>query len=271
MQILSNKTRGYVIMAVNTPQVDYVYLATVLRDSIHRAMPDAKVSLITDQPHLADNKWDHTIPIVDRDDSNWKLANDWQVYGLSPYDRTIKLEADMYIPRSIEYWWDILEDRDLNIATTIRDFRGAVSPELFYRRTFAESGLPQTYNAITYFRKSPLAEEFYGYVRDIFENWSEYHQLLKYSSESRATTDVVYALAATAIGVEHCTMPHFQEFSMVHMKRIINDLSTEVWHDELHYEIHPDVLRIQTYPQLYPVHYHNKSFAYIIEEELRHA
>jgi hypothetical protein len=231
-------------------------------------MPTARVSIITDQT-VTDPLWDNIIHITSTDSSDWKLANDWQVYDLSPYDRTIKLEADMYIPRSIEYWWDILEDRDLNIATTIRNFRGEVSEELFYRRTFTESNLPQTYNAITYFKKSPLAKEFYEYVRDIFENWIEYSHLLKYSTEDRATTDVVYAIAATAIGVEHCTLPTFQEFSMVHMKRMINGISSEVWHDELVYELHPHTMRINTYPQLYPLHYHNKSFAYIIQEEIQ--
>jgi hypothetical protein len=260
-------TRGYVIMAVNNSQVDYVYLATILRDSIYRAMPDSKVSLITDQT-VTDPLWDRVIPIVDGDNTDWKLANDWQVYHLSPYEYTIKLEADMYIPRSIEYWWDVLKDRDINIATTIRNFRGDISGELFYRRTFVESNLPQTYNALTYFRKSPLAQEFFHYVEDIFHNWSNYLPLLKYSTEDRATTDVVYALAATAVGVDRCTLPHFTEFSMVHMKRMINNLSTEIWHDELVYEVHPTVFRINTYPQLYPVHYHNKDFAYKITEEL---
>jgi len=262
------ETQGYVIMAVNSPEVDYVHLATVLRDSIYRVMPHSKVSLVTDQPQLADRQWDTIIHIVDEDDTNWKLANDWQVYHLTPYDRTIKLEADMYIPRDISYWWDILENRDLNICTTIRNFKGDISGELSYRKTFVESGLPQTYNAITYFRKSPLAEEFYRYVKDIFQHWDEYRPLLKYSTEDRATTDVVYALAAIAVGVEHCTLPTFQEFCMTHMKRLINNLATEVWHDELVSEIHPTVLRIQTYPQLYPLHYYNKDYAHIISQEL---
>jgi len=174
----------------------------------------------------------------------------------------------MYVPRDISYWWNVLEERDLNIATTIRSFRGDISEELAYRRTFVESNLPQTYNAVTYFRKSPLAEEFYGYVKDIFQHWDNYLPLLKYSTEDRATTDVVYAIAAIAVGVEHCTLPTFQEFSMVHMKRMINNLTTEIWHDELVYEVLPHTLRIQTYPQLYPLHYHNKDFAYKIVEEL---
>jgi hypothetical protein len=174
----------------------------------------------------------------------------------------------MYITRSIEYWWDILADRDLNICTTIRDFRGNISDNDFYRKTFTRSNLPQTYNAITYFKKSDLAARFYSLVEDIFTNWEEYCQLLEYSTENRATTDVVYAIAAKIIGVENCTLPTFIEFSMCHMKPAINGNITNRWYEEMVYEIYDSVFRINTYPQIYPIHYHVKEFSSIIDREL---
>jgi hypothetical protein len=230
-------------------------------------MPHAKVSLITDTQYDSE-LYDRVIVTQNVDKTNWALANDWQVYHLSPYEHTIKLEADMYIPRNIDWWWNILVDRDLNISTTIRDFRGNISTEQFYRQTFVKNNLVNTYNAMTYFSKSKTAETFYEYVKDIFENWREYRELLVYSTEDRATTDVVYSIAAKMLGYEYCTMPHFTDFSMVHMKRHINNLKTECWHDELLHEIQPDTMRINTYTQQYPVHYHSKQFYSIIEEEL---
>lgn len=260
--------RGYVIVAVGNSK--YRKCADTLCRSIHNVMPDAKVTLVTDNNVLNDGLYDKivTLPYNDVDGSDWKLANDWQVYQASPYDETIKLEADMYIPRSIEYWWDILKDRELNISTTIRDFRGNISTNDYYRQTFVKSKLPQTYNAITYFKKGELSQRFFSLVRDIFENWSEYVQLLEYSSEDRPTTDVVYAIAAKIIGVEHCTLPTFTEFSMTHMKSAINGNNTTSWYEEMVYEIHGDVFRINTYPQMYPIHYHNKEFANTIDWEL---
>jgi hypothetical protein len=260
--------RGYVIVAVG--DIKYKKCADTLSESIHRVMPDAKVTLITDQWVTNGGLYDKivTLPYSDVDSSDWKLANDWQVYDASPYDETIKLEADMYIPRSIDYWWDILKNRELNISTTIRDFRGNISTNDYYRQTFVKSKLPQTYNAITYFKKGELAQRFFKIVRNIFENWSEYVQLLEYSSEDRPTTDVVYAIATKIIGVEHCTLPTFTEFSMTHMKPAINGNTTSIWYEEMVYEIHGDVFRINTYPQMYPIHYHNKEFAQIIDEEL---
>ena len=258
-------TRGFVILATGDKQ--YRDCADTLARSIHRVMPDAKVSLVIDIAYDS-SLYDEIVKIDSVDDSDWKLANDYLVYEASPYDETIKLEADMYITRNIDYWWDVLKDRDLNICTTIRDFRGNITTNDFYRKTFTESKLPSVYNAITYFRKGELAHQFYTLVRAIFENWSEYSQLFKFSSEDRATTDVVYAIATKIIGVENCTMSTFTEFSMAHMKAAINNNTTQVWYDEMIYEIHPDVFRINTYPQLYPVHYHHKEFANIIDSEL---
>lgn len=258
-------TKGYVIMAFG--DVKYRKCADTLACSILNVMPGAKVSLITDTEYDS-IIYDKIIVVDGVDNTDWKLANDYLVYENSPYDYTIKLEADMYLPRSIDYWWDILESRDLNICTTIRDFRGNISTNDYYRKTFVKSKLPSTYNAITYFKKSELAEQFFQLVKDIFENWSDYVQLLDYSSEDRATTDVVYSIAAKIIGVESCTLPTFTEFSMIHMKKEINGNTTSVWHDEMVYEIHQDVFRINTYPQMYPVHYQNKEFAQIIDGEL---
>ena len=260
--------RGFVIMAVG--DVKYEKCADTLTRSIRNVMPHAKVSLITDHYTVNDELYDKIIslPHNDVDNSDWKLANDWQVYDASPYEYTIKLEADMYIPRNIHYWWDILEGRDLNISTTIRDFRGNISTVDDYRQTFVKSKLPQVYNAITYFKKSELAQQFFTLVRDIFENWSDYVRLLEYSSEDRPTTDVVYAIAAKIIGVENCTLPTFTQFSMCHMKPAINGNTTSRWYEEMVYEIHNNVFRINTYPQFYPIHYHNKEFSEIIDLEL---
>jgi hypothetical protein len=63
------------------------------------------------------------------------------------------------------------------------------------------------------------------------------------------------------MGEENTTLPAFTQMGMVHMKQFINDLPTENWTDTLVYEILSDQFRINTVPQMYPVHYHVKSFA----------
>lgn len=263
--------RGYMIVAQNNKTVDYLQCARVLARSIMATDPNARITLlsdvVTDDPVY---EYSLTFPYGDMCiDSEWKLANDWQVYGASPYEQTIKLEADMYVPRSINHWWDVLKHRDLHICTTIRNYHGIVSNVRDYRTTIDNNNLPDTYNAITLFKRSNLAQQFFDIVRDIFQNWSHYTNVIITQRNEQPTTDIVYALAAHIVGREHCTVPHWQHISMTHMKQAINGNRMRDWTKNFVTEIHPHTLRINTYPQLFPVHYHVKEFATILERELQ--
>ena len=238
-------------MAQDTKSTSYTNCAEVLRKSIYRVMPDANVTIITTD----------MLPYGDlAKDSDWKLINDWQVYEASPYDYTIKLEADMYIPRNIEHWWDVLKDRDVVVSSTIRNFKQEISDIRFYRRFIDDNKLPDVYNAITYFKKSDTAKQFFELAKEIFNNWEEYKKILKCNPQELATTDWVYSIACHIMGVENTTLPTFTEMSMVHMKQYINGTPTENWTDTFIYECLPNQIRVQTVPQQYPFHYHVKNF-----------
>lgn len=260
--------KGFVILAQNTVEVDYVSCAEILAKSIKRVMPDASVALITTNEYLGD-AFDHVIPLPYGDlepDSQWKLSNDWQVYEASPYDYTIKLEADMVLPVNIDYWWDVLSMRDVVVSSCIRNFKGDISKVMHYRKFIVDNNLPDVYNAITYFKKSDQAEEFFKLVKDIFVNWEQYKQILQCNVDEAATTDWVYAIACHVMGVENTTLPEFTDMSMVHMKQYINDTLTEDWTDELVHEVLPDCIRINTFVQYYPFHYHCKNFSAILKD-----
>jgi hypothetical protein len=238
-------------MAQDTDSTSYTNCADVLRKSILRVMPDANITIITTD----------MLPYGDlATDSNWKLINDWQVYEASPYDYTIKLEADMYIPRNIDHWWDVLKDRDVVVSSTIRNFKQEISYIRFYRRFIDDNKLPDVYNAMTYFKKSEVATQFFMLVKEIFTNWEEYKKILKCNPQELATTDWVYSIVCHIMGVENTTLPSFTEMSMVHMKQYINGTPTENWTDTFIYECLPDQIRVQTVPQQYPFHYHVKNF-----------
>ena len=234
-------------MAQNTATTNYVECAEVLRDSILRVMPNSNVSIITELPY------GDQVP-----DSDWKLENDWQVYEASPYDYTIKLEADMYIPQSIEHWWDILKERDVVVSSTIRNYKGEISDVKAYRNFTYNNKLPDVYNAITYFKKSDTAKKFYEIVRNVFENWYDWKNILVCNTNEVVTTDWAYSIACHIMGIEKTTMD-FSPMSMVHMKQYINDLLTEDWTRELVCEYEP--FKVATFPQQYPFHYHVKDFA----------
>ena len=233
-------------MAQDTEKTSYTKCAETLRKSILRVMPDANVTIITTA----------MLPYGDLGG----FANDWQVYEASPYDYTIKLEADMYIPRNIDHWWDVLKHRDVVVSSTIRNFKQEISDVRVYRRFIDDNNLPDVYNAITYFKKSDTAKQFFSIVKDIFENWEEYKKILKCNQTEIVSTDWVYSIACHIMGVEKTTMPTFTQMSMVHMKAFVNNNVTENWTDTFVYECLPDQIRVQTVPQQYPFHYHVKNF-----------
>jgi len=254
-------TKGFVILAQNTIDVNYIKCAEVLAKSIKRTMPDQSVSLVTSETFKS-KVFDKVIklPYGDLDPTGkWKLINDWQVYEASPYDQTIKIEADIFIPKSIEYWWEVLEIQDIVVSSTIRNFKQEISESKFYRKFIEENRLPNVYNSLTYFKKSNVAEQFFKIVRNVFDNWKEWKEILKCNPDEEVSTDWTYAIACHIIGENKTTLKSFNEMSMIHMKQWINGLPTENWTDTLIYEIHKN--SINTYPQQYPFHYYIKNFA----------
>lgn len=271
------KDRGFVIVAQNNADTDYLLCAEVLARSIKRVMPKESVTLLTDIDSMTisterANKYGtpydvtYAVPFKKYENDEFRIATDCQVYEFSPYEQTIKLEADMFIPNDISWWFDVLKERDLAVATTIRDHANTISKNRFYRKFIDANALPDTYNAITYFKKSDIAKQFYAIVADVFLNWNVYKEVYTLSSE--ATTDEAYAIAASIIGIEHSIMPTFTEMSMIHMKNFILNTELEDWTNELMYEFTEDNFKIDTIPQLYPVHYHIKSFANVLHQEL---
>ena len=245
--------QGYVVLAVNTATVDYVRCAAMLVQSLKTQHPDARVCLITDQP-VTDPVFDyvHLLPAV----SDNAYANDAAVFKLTPFRETIKLEADMLIASPIEHWWQLFRHRDVVISTGCRNWRGDASDVRQYRRVFDQNYLPDVYNAVTYWRLSKTAKEFFDLVRDIFANWEHVRTLIKFAPVL-ADTDLVYALAAQIMGEHRVTIPFVTYPQIVHMKSH-HAGTTDRWTQELTWEHDP--LRINTVAQWGAFHYHIKDW-----------
>jgi hypothetical protein len=183
--------------------------------------------------------------------------NDWQVFHASPYRQTVKLEADMIAAGPVDHWWTLFERRDVVISLGARDFYDQPAQSRYYRKIFDQNDLPDVYNAITYWRLSATAKEFFGLVRSIFEHWAEYKTLLKFPEES-PSTDVVYAMAARIMGPESVTLPQGLGPNIVHMKRHIIPTQSHDWTQELVWETDP--FRVNTVAQRGLVHYHVKDW-----------
>lgn len=260
--------QGYLVIAQNNKNTDYVACARALAKSIRHVEPNARICLLTDDAANGDDVFDivKTFPFGDQSQlDEWKLHNDWQCFYASPFRQTIKIEADMLIPKSISHWFDICSQKDLVVTIGARNYHNRRAQERQYRRIFDENRLPDVYNAITYWRLSPVAQEFFDTVRHIFENWSKYMDNLRFAANQPVNTDLAYAIAMVLLGPEKYTLPGDVP-SLIHMKRSINGLETENWTRELVWEFNPGSFRINTVEQLWPVHYHVKSFAKHVEE-----
>ena len=246
--------QGYVCVAVNTDTVDYVAMARRLFASLRHWHPEARTCLITDQETQA-AEFDHVRILTPQQNP---YANDPQAFRLTPFRETIKLEADMLVVSEIDHWWDMLRHRDVVISTGCRDWHGTVSHERVYRRVIDENQLPDVYNAVTYWRFSETAQQFYQLVRDIFANWPTIRTGLKFS-EPEATTDTVYAIAAQIMGPELVTLPFASYPQITHMRPRIAGTAGS-WHQELVWEWHDHRLRVETVPQWGVFHYHEKTW-----------
>ena len=255
MPVLSE--RGYLIVAQNSKSVDYVACAIQLARSIRQFHPDVKIALLTDSTDKSD-VFDYHVTFTHPLSDN-PYANDWQVFGASPFRQTIKLEADMVVASEIDHWWMMLEHRDVVISTGARDFYDQPATSRFYRKVFDTNNLPDVYNAITYWRLSETAQQFFQLVRSIFEQWAEYKTLLKFPDEV-PSTDLVYAMAAQIMGPEQVTMPFATYPQIVHMKKHMIPTLSQDWTQELTWEVNP--LRINTVAQWGAVHYHVKDWRY---------
>ena len=249
--------QGYVTVAVNTDSADYVDLARGLMQSVKHWHPGARTCLITDQP-VTDPAFDH-VRLISAPDRDNPYANDPQVFRLTPFRETIKLEADMLIVSECSHWWNMLRHRDLVVSTGCRTWQGHTGSNRHYRRVFDENSLPDVYNAVTYWRLSVVAQEFFRWVQVIFSDWGRYRGLIRFP-EAVPSTDLVYAMAAQIMGPELVTLPFAEYPRITHMKQHHAGTVGRDWTRELVWEYHDHELKINTVAQWGAFHYHVKTW-----------
>lgn len=238
--------RGYVIMAIDAEGDNYQLCAQRLQHSILEWHPDAEIKIVT--------ATDLIYPVRSG------FANDWQAWYVSPFRQTIKLEADMLITGPIDHWWTMFEHRDVVISVGSRDWQGNHESTRRYRKFIDDNDLPDVYNAITYWRRSRTAQEFWSLVRDIFEHYDKYKSQVRFA-EADPSTDFVYAMAAEIMGREFVTLPVGYGPQITHMKAGITPVVPQHWTKNLVWELESGHLRINTFSQWGAFHYHDKQWS----------
>lgn len=265
--------RGYVVIAQNSGDVDYLEQAYALALNLKITQSevsnltvcvDAETRALITEKHIDifDNIID--IPWLDAaKGETWKIHNKWKYYHMTPYDETVILDADMIFPTDVSYWWDILSQRDVWSSTHVRTFRNEVVSSDYYRKCFTANDLPNVYTAFFYFKKSDLATELFSMIEVIFQHWERfYHKYVPLHKPDYLSGDVAFALAMKILGVTHlCTCDSVDAVpTFVHMKSHVQNISGRVLHENWNTSLPTywkscDNFMVGNFTQTMPFHY----------------
>lgn len=261
--------QGFLTIAQNNDTTNYLKLAYVQAMSIKLTMPGSKYAVLVDDNTLNQvtdkhrEIFDYVIEMPNDYASglHWKLANEWQVFNLSPFKETIKVESDLLFTRSIDHWWTIFRLRNLVISLGAKDYQGDTATSRRYRKVFDDNELPDVYTGLMYFRYTAETYEFFQIVKAIYQHWDLITPQLKNYRDEQPTTDLVFAIAANHAGVETCTLPGCDFINFTHMKNAINNWpEAKPWTELVVSELDLPMIRIANTNQYNPVHYQEKSW-----------
>lgn len=269
--------RGFFTIAQGA---EYQRLAYALALSLKCSQPDGynklSIGVTSDEraqvPARYCEVFDQVVEIPWRDaaqHSTWKLENEWKAIHMTPYDETVKLDADMIFPEDISSWWHHCSQSQGVFATAPRTYRDHIITSDACRKTFTDSNLPNIYTAFFFFKKTQANFELFALAEDIFNNWQRYFYefLAPESRPDHVSTDVVFALAAKILDyVSLDVSGNTQVPTFVHMKTELQNwpqgsLTNNDWTRMIPtYFSHDCKLKIGNFRQTLPFHYQVKTF-----------
>lgn len=259
-------SKGFLVFAQNS-KYDYLRLAYGLALSLKKTQSkfsNLSVAVTPGQevPVHMREAFDQVIDIPWGDaaaDTEWKLENEWKAYHLTPYEETIKLEADMLVPVDMSDWWKILGNNDVWMASRTITYRGEDTVGTPYRNLFETNKLPNTYTAFMYWKKSEAAKQLFDMAELIYQNREHfYYEFLNEDRDNFISTDVAFALAQKLLNVNYAG----DEFPLIHMKSLLQNapIRGDDWTLDLPMTVAKDgSIKIGRFSQKAPLHYHVKS------------
>lgn len=266
------RERGFLTIAQNNATTDYVRLAYGLALSLRATQSIPYLSIaVTPGTVIPDHYRQFFDEVIDlpwgdmAHATEWKLQNEWKAFHVTPYQETIKLDADMLFPEPIDDWWDILAHRDLWFATTVMTYRGETITTDTCRKAFTANRLPNIYTAFMYFKATEPAQEVFELAEHIFRDYPIFaQQFLNETRPKEVSTDVAFALAVKLLDcADMCTSNDgFPAF--VHMKSELQGWpppTNDDWTQMIGGYVTSDLqVKVGKHRQLLPFHYHVKDF-----------
>jgi len=189
------KSKGIVLFAYNTDNVDYLSIAEKTAHFIKKFLK-LPITLITDQ-NISHNIFDKII--VDENkfqntreqNLNWRNGNRYKAYELSPYDETILLDCD-YI---------IMDDSLLKLFNTTHDYRifqHTKFLDIEHATKMGPMSLDFLWATGIIFKKTLKTKLLFDMVRNIQKNYLYYYELYQINS-NKFRNDFAFTIANNII------------------------------------------------------------------------
>jgi hypothetical protein len=221
-------SKGFVIFAQNSKDVDYVKQACALALSIKKTQTEINsVSIMTndDVPEEYKSLFEHIIEIPWFNKTLNFLAAEhrWKIYHVTPYEQTIVLDSDMLVLDDISIWWKYLDNYDLKFCTKVKNYKDEVIEKDFkHRKTFIENFLPNVYCGLHYFKKSNTALAFFKTLEFVINNWEFcYGKYAPKDYQHWLSMDLASAIALKISSLEDEIVEVNCPLEFVHMKPAI--------------------------------------------------
>jgi len=165
-------TTGAVIFARNNEHIDYVAMAKWSAQNIARHL-GIPTHIITDSAPS-----DNARHFTDVGRVTWHNLNRMDAYRLSPWDRTLVLDAD-YVVASNQLQSILEADQDFLAHRWAYDVTGCNTFEGL--NWFGDVGMPMWWATVMVFNKSKQAELIFDAMAMIRDNWTHYRNIYKNS------------------------------------------------------------------------------------------
>jgi hypothetical protein len=234
-------SKGFLVLAQNTTDVDYIQQAYALALSIKFSQNTvSSISIVTNDivPDEYKSVFDHIIPIPwFNEGTRYKAENRWKLYHITPYEETIVLDTDMLLLEDITEWWNYCSNHYLKFASRIKNHKNELVTDTVYRKTFIINKLPSPYFALHYFKKSQAAYEFYKVLEFVCNNWEWcYTKFAPEEYQDWLSMDLAVAIAIEITGEYASVFDSCSPLEFTHMKPMIQswDAVPANWQDGVH-------------------------------------
>lgn len=163
-------TTGVLIFAYNNEQIDYVSMAHWSARNIERHLGIPTTIITEHKPNGTNSRW-----FADLDATvTWHNENRSDAYELSPYDRTLVLDAD-YVVASSQLQCLLESDQEFLAPRWAYDVTGLQSFD--DNNFFGRNQMPMHWATVMMFQRSPQVKLIFDTIKMIRDNWQHYRNL----------------------------------------------------------------------------------------------